>query len=160
MEEYKSNINVKTIFFLHLYALIIGVYVWIDILSYLSWETIGIALSIYIILLIAFTIVTNNDIKLYDDKIEIVNRFLHRGTVEIDLIDIDKIFFKKDSWINIFSEYKYLIIIYKDKMGFKHKKKVYCFGIRYHGYEDPPSFLSFESLYEQMGKKQINVSWT
>jgi hypothetical protein len=117
-------------------------------------------------LLIAFTIymyygMTNYDITIIGETLKISNRFLffRKRQHIIYLNKIQQLFLKDSSFINLFSEYKYMIICYTDEINKPKKLKIHCHGLEYDSNGDNYNLPTFDSLYEELNNRNTKINW-
>jgi hypothetical protein len=102
---------------------------------------------------------TNHNFLLTEKKIEVYNVFpVFRGRISIDLGKIHKILLKNDSLINLFSEYKYVIIQYKDGSSIR-SMKFYCHGLEYDCNGENTNLPTFDDFYHTLKERRIETEW-
>ncbi len=143
--------------------------------SKINWLIYTGAITAYVIIAYLYVAITNHDIIVYEERVELINRMPLFKKHKIFLIkEIKSVAFKHE-WtetvlanikpiglriilvnfimpIFIPSEYKWIEICTSKKFKF------YCFGIDTDMYDNPKPY--FEELFIDLSEKQIAVSWT
>lgn len=103
---------------------------------------------------------TNNDFILTDDSLEVENRFpFFKKKTSIELKNIQAMYFRDDSLINILSEYKYVIIKFADKESSNKTYKVRCHGLEFDCNGENINLPTFDDFYNNLKTRGIKVMW-
>lgn len=135
-------------------------------LSYQEWYGVIDILVIGLTLIIATGIYvyygfTNHDFFLTDNKLEIANRFsFFRKRTSIELGKIRKVLFKDDTFINMFSGHKFIIIEYFDNDNECRTTKIYCNGLEYDYNLSKQKYPTFDDFMQMLTDKGITCEWT
>lgn len=131
-------------------------------------------LIFYLIIGYVYAGMTNNDLMVHDNRLEIINHLpLFKKRLEIPFDQIEAVKFKSE-WTEIFEkmtprlglqlfliqfaglffpfDYKWI------KISGKKSYTVYCFGLERDYYSNKGPL--FEDLFDNLAKKGLNVSWT
>lgn len=113
-----------------------------------------------VILVYSFYGMTNYDFTLTDKEIIIENTFsFFKKKYSIRLDNIRKIHFRDDSIINMFSEYKYVIIHHIDKEGTQRRLKLYCNGLEFDCNGDNANLPTYDDFFQTLQARKIIVEW-
>ena len=141
-------------------------------IGFLGWIIIVFA---YSIIAYVYTGFTNNDILVFDNRIEIVNKMpLFKKQVAFYLNKIELVTFRHE-WTETFGKNikpKILKTLIKDwfvsfifpwdykwiKVKTDKEHKFFCFGLSMDYYDNDE--IVFEDLFYELAKKQIKVTWT
>jgi hypothetical protein len=144
-------------------------------LTQISFSAWLIIFSAYAVLAYLYTGFTNNDILVFDDRIEIVNRLpLFKKHYRFQLDKIKSMKFRHE-WTETFGKsikpsfFKYIVTQLLAPCFFPadykwirvcadKDYKFYCFGIEMDYYDNEGPL--FEDLFNQLAGKGVNVSWT
>ena len=181
MKEFKSSIgNTISLFFfqtgLLLFLIYVALYIFTDFhltqISFLGWL---LFFSLYLIIMYLYAGFTNNDILVFDDRLEIVNRiplFKKRRVFRFENINSIKF---RHQWQETFGSniqptfLQYVIKFFPELFFPAHYKwikikankeyKFYCFGIEMEYYENEKEPV-FEDIFQLLSLKGLDVCWT
>ena len=181
MKEFKSNIWNSSFTFLVL-TIPISTIAFLTLFLTLNIKLTDIDISIWFLIIICYLIVayiyiglTNNNVLVYDQRLEIKNNVpLFRKLIEYKFDDIKLVTFRHE-WTETFGRnikpnfLKYIIkewlvsfVFPWDYKWIKIKAdkdyKYCCFGLSMDYYDNDE--ILFEDLFYELGKKGIKVAWT
>jgi hypothetical protein len=103
---------------------------------------------------------TNYDFELTGSTLIVRNRFpLMRREYQYTLKKIEKISFQDDSLINLISEYKYVLIQYRDESLQVKQYKFHCHGLEYDCNGENTNLPTYDDLYLMLKSKGIKIEW-
>lgn len=131
-------------------------------------------LVIYLIIVILYLGITNNDIVVYEDRLEIVNHLpLFKKRIAIPFDQIKTVTFRQE-WTNFFEKRAqnlrleaFLVLFAGFFFPFDYKwikisgdknYTVYCFGLERDYFTNKGPL--FEDLFDLLSKKGLDVRWT
>lgn len=159
--EFKSYI--KELKYL-LSIILLGGAVAIVVLEFQPFSTsLALVIGAVVVLAIAtyfYYALTNYDFELTESCLIARNRFpFFRREYSLAVKNIRKVSFRDDSLINLFSEYKYVVIQYTDEYGQAKQNRFHCHGLEYDCNGDNTNLPTYDDLYLTLNRRGIATEW-